>query len=229
MREVDDALRQDEMSGMFKRFGLSVAIAALVVLLSLAGYLWWESSRKSAVGEQGEQLTMALDKVEGRQLDEGDKALAAMAGDAGPGPRAAAKLMRGGIAQEQGKAEAAAKLFAEVAADADAPQPLRDLATVREVAARFDQLPPQQVVDRLKPLAEPGNPWFGSAGELVGMAYLKQGKTQLAGPLFASIAKDKTVPESLRGRARQLAGLLGVDAVDEVDGVVQGASAAPAQ
>lgn len=229
MREVDDALRQDEMSSLFKCFGLPIAAIVIAALLALGGYLWWDNSRKNALGEQGEQLTMALDKVEARQLDEGDKALAALALEAGPGARAAAILMRGGIAQEQGKAEAAAKLFAQVAADADAPRPLRDLASVREVAARFDQLPPQQVVDRLKPLAEPGNPWFGSAGELVGMAYLKQGKTNLAGPLFASIAKDKAVPESLRGRARQLAGLLGVDAIEEVGGVVQGASAAPAQ
>jgi hypothetical protein len=73
------------------------------------------------------------------------------------------------------------------------------------------------VVDRLKPLAVPGNPWFGSAGELVGMAYLRQGKNDLAGPLFAAIAKDESVPASLRSRTRQLAGLLGYDAVVDVD------------
>jgi len=62
----------------------------------------------------------------------------------------------------------------------------------------------------------PGNPWFGSAGELVAMAYLRQNKPDLAGPLFAALAKDKTVPDSIRQRARQMAGALGVDAVDDV-------------
>ena len=71
------------------------------------------------------------------------------------------------------------------------------------------------MIDRLKPLAVPGNPWFGSAGELVGMAYLKQNNTALAGPLFAAIARDKDAPETLRNRVRQLAGLLGVDAIDD--------------
>ena len=33
--------------------------------------------------------------------------------------------------------------------------------------------------------------------------------------VFAAIAKDKDVPESQRGRARQLAGLLGADAIDD--------------
>lgn len=216
MREVDDALRQDEMTGVFKRFGGPIAAAVAAGLLALGGYLWWDHSQKQAVGEHGEQLTMALDKVEARQLGPGDKQLAALAGEAKGGTRAAANMMRGGIALEQGKRDEAARLFAAVAADADAPQPYRDLATVREIAVRFDALPPQQVVDRLKALAVPGNPWFGVAGELVGMAYLKQGKPNLAGPLFASIAKDKETPESLRGRARQLAGLLGVDAIDDV-------------
>ena len=37
------------------------------------------------------------------------------------------------------------------------------------------------------------------------------------GPLFAAIAQDEEVPQSLRSRTRQLAGLLGYDAVDDVD------------
>jgi hypothetical protein len=52
---------------------------------------------------------------------------------------------------------------------------------------------------------------------MVGMAYLAQGKKNLAGPLFAAIAKDEKVPQTLRGRARQLAGVLGYDAVVDVD------------
>ena len=75
-------------------------------------------------------------------------------------------------------------------------------------------LEPQQVVDRLKPLAVEGAPWFGSAGELVAISYMKMRKPDLAGPLFAAMAKDATVPQSIRSRARQMAGLLGIDAVE---------------
>jgi hypothetical protein len=49
------------------------------------------------------------------------------------------------------------------------------------------------------------------------MAYMKQGKAELAGPLFAAIAMDEDVPQTLRSRTRQLAGLLGYDAVTDVD------------
>jgi hypothetical protein len=108
------------------------------------------------------------------------------------------------------------RLFAAIAADETAPQAYRDLAAIREVSLRFDAMTPQQVIDRLKPLAVPGNAWFGSAGELVGMAYLKQGKPELAGPLFAAIGKDEAMPNTLRSRMRQIAGQLGYDAGSDI-------------
>ena len=215
LREVDDALRQDEMLGVLKRWSRSIGAVVVLGLAGLAGYLFWSNARVEKAGERGEQLTVALDRAEQGNLSAADKQLIPLAGNDSAGTRAAAGLMRGGLALQQGKKDEAIRLFAAISADADAPKPFRDLATIREVATKFDAMAPQQVIDRLKGLAVPGNPWFGAAGELVGTAYVKQGKNELAGPLFAAIAKDKDTPDSLRSRARQMAGLLGVDAVDD--------------
>lgn len=215
LREVDDALRQDEMLGAFKNYGRQIGLVVALGLAIFAGMLGWNHYQASQAGERGEQLTLALDNVDQGKLEPADKQLQTLAQDSAPGPKAAAQLMRAGIALQRGKHADAIKLYAAVSADTSAPQPYRDLAAIREVAANFDAIPPQQVIDRLKPLAVPGNAWFGSAGELVGMAYLKQGNTALAGPLFAAIARDKDAPETLRNRVRQLAGLLGVDAIDD--------------
>lgn len=73
---------------------------------------------------------------------------------------------------------------------------------------------PQDIIDRLKPLAIPGNPWFGSAGEMVALSYLNMNKSDLAGPLFAQLAKDESVPPTIRSRALQMAGIQGIDAVE---------------
>jgi hypothetical protein len=216
MREVDEALRQDEMVGLFKRYALPVGIVVAIGLLALAGYLWWDNHRKNDEGAVGEQLTMALDRIDASNFSAASTELNGVIARGGPASAASAKLLRAGIAQQQDKPAEAGKLFAEVAADGQVPQPFRDLATIREVAVQFDNMPPQQVIDRLKGFAAPGNPWFGTAGELVGIAYMKQGRNDLAGPLFAAISRDKNTPESLRRRTRQLAGLLGVDALDDV-------------
>jgi hypothetical protein len=92
---------------------------------------------------------------------------------------------------------------------------------VRVTALEFDALKPEQVIARLQPLAKAGNPWFGSAGELTAMAMLKQGKRQEAGRMFAAIAADRQVPETMRSRAVQIAGTLGVDATASMPALAQ--------
>ncbi|MCX7863567.1 MAG: tetratricopeptide repeat protein [Novosphingobium sp.] len=216
LREVDEALRQDEMLGLVRRY-MKPLIAALVIGLgSFGGYLWWQDWTRQEAERRSEQLVVALDHLEAGRLAEADGRLNPLAGEKGVASAFAAKLLRAGIALEQNRLSQAVALYAEVAADPEAPQAYRDLATVREVAANFDAMTPQAVIDRLKPLAVPGKPWFGAAGELLGIAYLRQGKPELAGPLFASIARDGKLPESLRTRVRQLAGALGVDAMADI-------------
>lgn len=232
LREVDEALREQEMLDAAKRYGKLVALAIVALLVALAGYLIWDSRSTAAQGERGEQLTIALDEVETGKLDPAKASLAALADNGSGGSQSAARLMQAGVLAEQGKTVEAQKLFAAVAADGDAPQAFRDLATVREVSLGFDTMPADQVVARLKPLAVPGKAFFGSAGEILGFAYLKQARPDLAGPLFAAIARDKTLPQSLQRRVRQMAGLLGVDAVDDVNEAARsgpgGQPAAPA-
>ena len=58
---------------------------------------------------------------------------------------------------------------------------------------------------------------------MVAISYLRQNKRADAGKLFAEIARDTNVPESIRQRAVQMAGVLGVDAVGQIaGGQVQG-------
>ena len=216
LREVDEAVRQDQLGSAARRYGWAIAGAAVLALGAFGGYLFWQDRREGQLEEASETLVTTLDQLQSGQIDQAEDDLAALA-EGSSATAVSAKMARAGVALRENRQQEAVSLLDEIAADEDAPQPYRDLATIRSVATRFEQMEPQQVIDRLKPLAIPGNPWFGSAGELVAMAYLKQGKPNLAGPLFAAIAKDEGVPQSLRARTRQMAGLLGVDAVVDVD------------
>lgn len=216
LREVDEALREEQIVNSFKRYGKPVGLAIGVGLLGLAGYLWWDNSTKAEGATRSERTILALDRLAAGELDAASKDFQALAKEPNDGTRAVALMQLAAIAVQQGKLEDAAKQFAAIAADPKLPQTYRDLATVREVALRFDSMKPEEVIARLKPLAVPGNAFFGSAGELVGMAYLEQGKPELAGALFAQIGKDPKVPQSLRVRMRQMAGGLGFDAGEEL-------------
>lgn len=220
LREVDEAVRHDQLASAAKRFGIPLAATVGAGLLALGGWLWWDNRQEAALEQHSEELVRAIDQVGAGNLDMAAKTLDPVVADGSGAASAAARMLKGGIAAQNGRTAEAAKLFAAIAADDGAPQAYRDLAAIREVALSFDTMSPEQVVARLKPLAVPGNPWFGSAGELVGLAYLKQDKPDMAGPLFAEIAKDEEVPDTLRARARQMAGLLGVDAIADVEKIV---------
>ena len=214
LREVDDALREDDTIAMFRRYGRPLAAAIVLALAGLGGWMLWTNHQDQVAGEHGEAMTVALDQTEAGRFDDAKAGLDRVVATGGPGYGAAARLVEGGIAVDRRKPDDAAKIFDAVAADPGAPQIYRDLATVRSVAARFDTMAPQVVIDRLKPLTVPGNAWFGSAGELTVMALLKAGRTADAIALLVEMAKDKDVPDSLRRRARQMAMQMGVDPGD---------------
>lgn len=216
LREVDDALRQDQMEGFFKSYGKPLLAVIVLGLAGFGGWLYWTHHQQTQREEHAEAYVQALDSLKAGNLDDAKAKLAPLAEEGAKGSTVPPKLLMADIALKQGDLAGALKLYDAVSADASAPQPYRDLATVRSVAANFDTMKPQDVVARLKPLAAPGNAWFGVAGELVGMAYLKMGKKDQAGPLFAAIAKDEDVSDAVRSRSRQLAAVLGVDAVEDI-------------
>lgn len=229
MREVDEAVRQGDFEDFMQVWGRKILFGVIAVLVIFGGYLFYQSRQEAALEAQSEQLIGAIDAIGAGNLAEGDKRLADLAAKGTDGAGASATMLRGGIALQQGKADEAAKLFAAVAANDKLPAEMRDLAKVREIAARYDTMDRAQVIAALKPLAVPGKPYFGSAGELLAHAYLDQGKSAEAGALFAQIAKDRDAPETLRARSRQLAGLLGVDAIEDVNDVLPKDDAAAAQ
>lgn len=221
MREIDDAVRQDDYARFAKTYGTPILALLIVALLAFGGYLFWQSRQEAAMEASSENLVAALDQYDAGNLDSAAEQAAAVAADADGGTAATALMLQAGIALQNEKPQEAAELFGQVATSEDAPPALRDLALIREVAATYDRREPDEVIAKLKPLAVPGNAYFGSAGELVAMAYLEKGERQQAGTLFGEIAKDEDVPESLRSRARQMAGLLGIDAIEDVEKVLE--------
>ena len=211
LREVDEELNRDRMMGFFRNHGRKVLLAVVAALVALGGWLWWQNHQADVAGQQGEQLSAAIkDLSEGNQKDVAAK-LAPLAANGTEGYRASAKLLSAAMALEKGDAKAAIEGFKAVAADTSLDENWRNVALLRQTAAEYDSIAPDVVIDRLKPLAVAGKPWFGTAGEMIGMAYIKQNKPDLAAKMFADMAKDKTVPESITARARQMAASLGVD------------------
>ena len=221
-REVDEELRRDRARTLWERYG-KLAIAGVVLLLAaLAGAIYWNNQQQVRAGEKGEKLIAALDDISSGNKAAATAKLDELAKADAPGYRAAALLTKADLAIEANNLDGAAALFKQVSEDQGFDEAYRNLALVRRTHVEFDKLPPQAVVDRLRPFAVAGNPWFGSAGEMVAISYLKLNKPADAARIFAAMSKDKQVPDSVRSRAVQMAGSLGVDAIPEPAGASTG-------
>jgi hypothetical protein len=221
VREVDENLRRDRARDFFKTYG-NWLIAAVVLFLAVSGGLiWWNQHRVAKRGEQVEQLAQVYRDIGSGNVSNAGSQLDALSDSGSKGVRASAKFARAALALQQNDTKQAAGIYKSISEDSGLPQPYRDAALVRQTALEFDQLQPDAIITRLAPLTKPGEPWFGSAGEMTALAMIKQGKTQQAAQLFATIAKDKTVPETLRARAAQIAGTMGVDVTAALEGQAQ--------
>jgi hypothetical protein len=215
LREVDEEYRREQLTQFGRRYGRWVIGAVVVALLALAAYLFWNHRSDQQAGTKGEQYDAAVRLMGENQLD---KALTDL-GKLNPGAdgyAAMSRIAQGNVLLQKKDVKGAVAKFAEVANNSGFEKPFRDLALIRQTVAEFDTLKPQVVIDRLKPLTDPNSPWLGTAGELVAAAYLKAGNRAEAGKMYGQVAQGgEKVPETVRARAVQLAGVLGVDAIDQ--------------
>jgi len=218
LREVEEGARNDAMADAVRRYGLAIGLGVLALLLLVGGLLWWRHEQMVTREELAERYVTTLDDLADSKGGDVAAKMAPLIASSNEGYRAVARLLLGDEAVKAGDLKTAAARYGEVAADAGVGEPLRRVALVRQTTVQFEGLPPAEIQRRLAPLLTPGNPWFGSAGELVAHAHIRAGRTKEAADLLARIAADSTVPDSLRSRATQLAGSMGVDAVTETVG-----------
>jgi hypothetical protein len=218
VREVDENLRRDQLRESAQRYGKWIVAAVILFLVAIGGYIYWQHRQSERAVADSEAMSAALDKVGSGNVKGAEADLVPLSESSNDVTRSTATLARAAFAIQRNDRKAATELFNTVAADESAPQPLRDLATVRATMTSFDSMKPDDVIARLKALVEPGKPFFGTAGELTAMAMLAKGDRAGAGQLFARIAADRQVPESIRSRAVQVAGSLGVDASASMPG-----------
>lgn len=229
LREVDDELRRERMSRLLTRYGWAFIAGLILFLGAIGGWIWWQNRQQEQAAEQGESLIAALEQLESGNAKAAEPTIARLSESSSDGYRLAALFTRANAQLRAGNRAASVATLKAIAEDGDAPEPYRQAALVRQTALEFDSLQPQAVVQRLGALARPGQAWFGSAGEMVAVAYLKMGQQQRAGQMFQRIGADENVPPSIRTRAVQMAGSLGFEAIEEpaAPGVAPAAAPAP--
>jgi len=212
-REVDEELRKERAQQAWHRFRWAIVGGFVLLIAAIGGFIWWQNHRERQAEAAGEALIQSLDHLEKGLASQAGPLLAEVEQSKIDGYRAAGQFARADTMIQSGNVAGAIAIFQRLASDDGLAEPYRHAALIRQTALEFDRLQPDAIIQRLGPLARAGQPWFGSAGEMVAHAHLRAQRQGPAGQMFAAIARDETVPASIRSRAVQMAGALGVDAV----------------
>jgi hypothetical protein len=212
VKEVDENLRRDRVRDFFKDNGSYLIAGLILFLAACGGIIWYQQHREKRAEEHVEQLAQLYKDIGTGSTSKVPQQLDDLSNSSSKAVRATALFTRAALAIQQSDRKLAISTYKKIRDDGSLPDSYRDAALIRETALEFDDLKPAQVIAQLQPLAKPGNPWFGSAGEMTALALIKAGKNKEAGQLFATLAKDKSVPEDIRNRSIQISGSLGADA-----------------
>jgi hypothetical protein len=230
LREVEEELRRERLEKIWKEYGTYLLVAAVVVVLGVLGYKYWENRQITAAESAGAQYEDALllltDKKDGSAAKEFEK----LATEGGGGYRSLAQLQLAGAQYKQGKKAEALATYEALSSDNRADAMLRGFARLQAAGLRIGDADFTEIENRLTPLMADDSPWRYSAREMLGLAAFKAGKTTDARTILTPLFVDQATPQSITERAQIVmaeiaAGELAKKAASEAPG---GSGAAPA-
>ena len=149
LREVDENLRRDQLQDFFKKNGTWIAVAVVVFLGAVGGWIYWQEYQKKQSAEQSEKLHAILTDISSNRRQTVPQRLADLEKSHSDVVRASAALTDAALALEQNNRSAAIAKYRELANDRGLAQVYRDVATIRGTTLEFDTLKAEEVVSRL--------------------------------------------------------------------------------
>jgi len=206
LREVDEAVRQDQYKRLFDQYGIYALGLAVIFVLGVAGYKGWHYWQERQAQEAGAQFTLAMD--EGTDAAKSRELLASLAEKGPEGYRVLARFQLAAAEAKAGETDKAVADFDALAADASVDSILQGLATLQAAALRLDKADYAEMERRLKPLIDSGSSWQFSARELLGLNAYRQNDMRDAERQFSALVGDQGTPPNLRERADMMLSLI---------------------
>ena len=200
INEVTEEVRRDKLYSKFRRYGW-IGIVAIVAIVALAGYREWSIAEDRAAAQAlGDAMFEALESNEAAQ---GASKLASLQTDSA-GSGAIVSLIAASRFVDAEDRGAALEELDKIAKNEEIPDVYRDLAVLQTVAISGRSLEPDERLDLLTPLSEPGEPFTVLAQEQSAYALLDQGKKIQAVEMFENVLAADIPPTMRRKDPRYL-------------------------
>jgi hypothetical protein len=208
VREVDEAVRQDELKRYWDRYGVYVLAGALLIVATVAGYKGWGYWRAQQAASAGARFVGAQTLEEDGKTEDAVAAFKALASDGPAGYQTLSQFELAAAAAEAGRREEAVKTYDALAADAGVDEILQGFARLQAAALLVDTVSLSEMKTRIDELAEGAGPWRNSAREYLGLTAYREGDNAEAERYFRRILLDPGVPANMRSRAQMMLALI---------------------
>jgi hypothetical protein len=206
-REIDEELRRDNFLKLWQRYGRYVIAAVVAVLAIAGGIVAWRNHQLAQRQAQSVRYAAALSLLHEGKDGEAAKLFASVA-EGGGGYGQLSVFEAADLAAKSGDRKTAIADYDKLAASSDLDPELRQMATLQSVMTGFADTDPQAVIEKLKPMTDPGSPWHATALELTAAARLKSGDKAGALETYKKLADDLAAPEGVRTRAAEMTAVL---------------------
>ena len=205
--EVNEEVRRDQLKKLWDQYSIYIIALALLIIAGVGGWRGYQYLEAKKAAEAGAAFDKAVELSEANKHVEAEAAFADLAAKAPSGYRTLARLrMAAEVANRD--AQAAAKLFDEIAADRSAGTAQQDLARIRAAQLLLDSTTYPNMLQRLEPATAPTSTFRHTARELLALSAWRANDATATRKWLDLIANDGETPPSLRSRAEALQALL---------------------
>jgi hypothetical protein len=205
--EVNEEVRRDQLKKLWDQYSIYIIALALLIIAGVGGWRGYQYLEAKKAAEAGAAFDKAVELSEANKHVEAEAAFADLAAKAPSGYRTLARLrMASEVANRD--AQAAAKLFDEIAGDRSAGTPQQDLARIRAAQLLLDSTTYPNMLQRLEPATAPTSTFRHTARELLALSAWRANDAAATRKWLDLIANDGETPPSLRSRAEALQALL---------------------
>ncbi|MEM7639805.1 MAG: hypothetical protein AAF269_12170 [Pseudomonadota bacterium] len=199
--EVEEGLRQDRLTGLWKRFGVLAYIAAAVLIGGVALNEYLKSQSVQTTKTEALRLESALNEVEARNYEAAASQLVSIIGDDIAPSKVAAHYLAGVRLDGNGDVLAAADVLGEAVGAAE--DPTEKLALIKSAYLKADTSTRSELEGVLAPLSQDDGPFGALAKELIAAKALQDGDIEFARREFSYLRLAQNVPLGVVTRATQ--------------------------
>lgn len=202
-REVDEEIRQDRFQNLWKRYGIYLVIAFVVIVGATVAFVLWRDAQESARQADSARFLEAV-VAEQTERNAAIDQLREIAREGTPGYRFLASLREAALLADAGEAGEAVIVFDAVATDEDFEPVYRDIARLLAVAHGMQNMSQGEVEERLAGLAADDSPFRITAREFLAVAAIRGGNPDRAAELLRANIADNDVSRAAQARAGEL-------------------------